>query len=137
MHAKLLQLCLTLANPMKPSVSSVHGIFQARILEWVAMPSSRGSSRPRVRTRVSLSLLHWQASSLSLAPIGKLRQTWIRPNSGNGVEIIVGRTVPQHWEQAGLGRGESSQGSDMAAGLICCVAQPGCSVLSCSLGSYS
>ena len=31
----------------------VHGIFQARILEWVAMPSSRGSSQPRDRTRVS------------------------------------------------------------------------------------
>ena len=32
---------------------SVHGVLQARILEWVAMPSSRGSSRPRDRTRVS------------------------------------------------------------------------------------
>ena len=32
--------------------SSVHGTLQARILEWVAMPSSRGSSRPRVRTGV-------------------------------------------------------------------------------------
>ena len=34
--------------------SSVHGILQARTLEWVAMPSSRGSSRPRVQTRLSL-----------------------------------------------------------------------------------
>ena len=33
--------------------SSVHGIFQARILEWIAVPSSRGSSQPRDRTRVS------------------------------------------------------------------------------------
>ena len=33
--------------------SSVHGILQARILEWVAMPSSRGSSRPRDQTHVS------------------------------------------------------------------------------------
>ena len=43
-HAKLLQLCLTLCGPMdcSPPSSSVHGIFQARILEWVAMPSSRG-----------------------------------------------------------------------------------------------
>ena len=32
--------------------SSVHGILQARILEWVAIPSSRGSSRPRNRTQV-------------------------------------------------------------------------------------
>ena len=33
--------------------SSVHGIFQARVLEWVAIPFSRGSSRPRDRTQVS------------------------------------------------------------------------------------
>ena len=48
-HAKSLQLCLTLCNPMdcRPPGSSVHGILQARTLEWVAMPSSRGSSRPR------------------------------------------------------------------------------------------
>ena len=44
--AKLLQSCLTLCDPMdySPPVSSVHGILQARLLEWVPMPSSRGSS---------------------------------------------------------------------------------------------
>ena len=49
------QLCLTLCDPMdcSPQGSSVHGILQARILEWVAMPSSRGSSLPRDRTQVS------------------------------------------------------------------------------------
>ena len=49
------QLCLTLCDPMdcSPLGSSVHGILQARILEWVAMPSSRGSSRSRDRTWVS------------------------------------------------------------------------------------
>ena len=36
-----------------PPGSSVHGILQARILEWVAMPSYRGSSQPRDRTQVS------------------------------------------------------------------------------------
>ena len=43
------QLCLTLCDPMdcRPPGSSVHGILQARILEWVAMPSSRGSPQPR------------------------------------------------------------------------------------------
>ena len=39
-----------------PPGSSVHGILQARILEWVAVPSSRGSSRPRDGTRVSSAL---------------------------------------------------------------------------------
>ena len=55
MCAKSLQLCLTLCSPLdcSPPGSSVHGILQARILEWVAMPSSRGSSRPRDRTCVS------------------------------------------------------------------------------------
>ena len=49
MHAKSLQLCLTLCDPMdcSPPGSSVHGVLQARILQWVSMPSSRGSSQPR------------------------------------------------------------------------------------------
>ena len=52
---KSLQLCPTLCDPMdcSPPDSSVHGILQARILEWVAMASSRGSSRPRDRNHVS------------------------------------------------------------------------------------
>ena len=55
MHAKLLQSCLTLCNPMDCSLpgSSVHSILQERILEWVAMTSSRGSSRPRDGTHGS------------------------------------------------------------------------------------
>ena len=54
---KWLQLCPNLCVPMDFSLpgSSVHGILQARILEWVAMPSSRGSSWPRDRTHVSMS----------------------------------------------------------------------------------
>jgi len=49
------QSCPTLGNPMdyKPPGSSVHGILQERILEWVAIPSSRGSSQPRNQIHVS------------------------------------------------------------------------------------
>ena len=49
------QLCLTLCNRKDYSLpgSSVHGILQARILEWVAFTFSRGSSQPRDRTQVS------------------------------------------------------------------------------------
>ena len=52
---KLLQSCPTLCDPMDCSLPgySVHGILQARILEWVVMPSSRGSSQPRDQTCVS------------------------------------------------------------------------------------
>ena len=49
------QSCLTLCDPMDCSLpgSSVHGIFQAIVLEWIAISFSRGSSQPRNRTRVS------------------------------------------------------------------------------------
>ena len=55
MCAKSLQLYLTLCDHLDCNTpgSSVHGIFQARILEWVAMPSSRGSSWPMTQTPVS------------------------------------------------------------------------------------
>ena len=53
--AKSPQLCPTLCNSMdyNPPGSFVHGILQARILEWVAMPSSRGSFWPRDQTCLS------------------------------------------------------------------------------------
>ena len=54
-----------------PPGSSVHGILQARILEWVAMPSSRGSSRPRDRTRGSYISCIGQQVLLPLGTPGK------------------------------------------------------------------
>ena len=47
--ALVTQSCLTLCDPMdcSPPDYSVHGILQARILEWVSMPFFRGSSQPR------------------------------------------------------------------------------------------
>ena len=52
-RAKSLQSCLTLWNPMDcgPPGSSVYGILQARTLEWVAVPSSRGSSQPGIEPK--------------------------------------------------------------------------------------
>ena len=47
---KVAQSCATLCDPMN---YTVHEILQARILEWIAMPSSKGSSQPRDRTQVS------------------------------------------------------------------------------------
>ena len=54
-RAKLLQSCPSLCDPMNHGLpgSSVHGILQARILEWVAVSYSRGSSQPRGQTHVS------------------------------------------------------------------------------------
>ena len=54
-ESEVAQSCLTPCNPMNcsPPGSSIHGIFQARILEWVAPPFSRGSSWTRDQTWVS------------------------------------------------------------------------------------
>ena len=72
--AKSLQSCLTLWDPLDYSLpdSSIYGILWARIQEWVAMPSSRGSYSPRGRTLSLLCLLHWQECSLPLVPPGKI-----------------------------------------------------------------
>ena len=64
-RAKLLHSCLTVCDPMdcSPPGSSVHGILQARTLQWVATLPSRGSSRRRDQTCVSCVgrwvLYHW------------------------------------------------------------------------------
>ena len=69
--AKSLQSCLTLFHPMDCSLpgSPGFGILQTRILEWVATPSSRGSSQSRNRTHIFY--ISWQAGSLPLAPSRK------------------------------------------------------------------
>ena len=66
--------CLTLCNPMdcSPPGSSVHGISQIRILAWVAMSSSRGSSQPRDRTQVS-------------RIAGRFFTSWASPNKTYGL----------------------------------------------------
>ena len=68
--AKTLHLCPTLCNLMDCSLpgSSVHGILQARILEWVAISFSRGSSQPRDEPESPT----FQADSLLSEPLGKM-----------------------------------------------------------------
>ena len=55
-ESEVTQSCLTLCDPMDCSLPgfSVHGIFQAIVLEWGAISFSRGSSQPRAQTQVSL-----------------------------------------------------------------------------------
>ena len=69
MKVKVAKSCPTLCDPMddSPPGSSVHGIFQVRILEWVAVPFSRGSSQPGIKPR-SPAL---QVDSLPSVPPGK------------------------------------------------------------------
>ena len=65
LKSEVAQSCLTLCGPMDCSLwgSSVHGIFQERALEWVAISFSRGSSWPRSPA--------WQADALPSEPPGK------------------------------------------------------------------
>ena len=75
--ARVLSCIWLSATPwtVSPPGFPVHGIPQARILEWVAMPSSRGSSWRRDR----ISLLHWQADFLPLSHLGSSAGSQIPP----------------------------------------------------------
>ena len=68
LKVKVTQSCPTLYDLVD---YTVHGIVQARILEWVAFPFSRGSSQPRDQTQVS----HIVAESLPAEPQGKPKNT--------------------------------------------------------------
>ena len=93
------QPCLTLCDPIDCNLpgSSLHGILQARILEWVAISSSRGSSWPRDRTHMSWYLLHRQRSSLPLSYLGSplhftSNQKRVKNNNinnNNGVPLYI------------------------------------------------
>ena len=74
------QLCLTLCNPRdcNPQGSSVHGIFQTRILEWVAISYSRGSSWPRNQTWVSCVSCIGRQILYTTVPPGKPHSSSIR-----------------------------------------------------------
>ena len=61
-----------------PPGSSVHGILQARILEWVAMPSSRGSSPPRDQTCISFTGGGFFTTSAKWGRLGGRQQRWQR-----------------------------------------------------------
>ena len=74
MKVKSAQWCPTPRDPMD---YTVHGILQARILEWVAFPFSRGSSQPRDQTQVSALQSALQAGSLPAEPQGKPKNTGV------------------------------------------------------------
>ena len=79
----LAQSCSNPHNPMDciPPGSSVHGIFQARVLEWVAISYSRGSFQPRDRTCIPV-FPALQEDSLPAEPTGK-------PSEGSARGLII------------------------------------------------
>ena len=90
--SEVAQSCLTLCDPMDCSLTgfSVHGIFQARVLEWVAISFSRGSSWPRDRTWVS-------------GIVGRCFTLWATREAGkkDWKEVLKSVTLnEQQWENA-------------------------------------
>ena len=97
MYANSLQSCQALCNPMNysPPGSSVHGIVQARILEWVAMPSSRDLPDPGIEPTTPAAPAV-QADSSATEPLGKpQRLEAIIPKSEGTREDSLPRT-PLH-----------------------------------------
>ena len=103
LSAQSFQSCPTLSNTVdcSPPGSSVHGILQARKLEWVAMPFSRGSSRPRDQTHVS-SISCNTDGFFTAEPPGKSGKdlssstnTWINSAGNSGAESSPQRPQPQ------------------------------------------
>ena len=98
-RAKSLPSCLTLGDPVDHNLlgSSVHEFLQARIVEWVAMPSSRGSSRPR---ESSPRLLPWQQVLYHQCHLGSpnfvssQEKTWFYSNKGNLTKHLT--NIPQN-----------------------------------------
>ena len=100
---KVTQLCLTLCDPMD---YTIHGILQARILEWVAFSFSRGSSRPRDRTQVPSS----QVDSLPAGPQRKPQNSgvgslfllqWIFPTQESDRGLLHCRQIPHQLSSQG------------------------------------
>ena len=97
-ESEVAQSCLTLCDPMDCSLPgfSVHGIFQARVLEWVAISFSRGSSWPRDWTQVShivgrcftlwatRKTLDGKESACNAGDLGLVLESGRSPGKGNG-----------------------------------------------------
>ena len=83
-------------NPMdcSPTGSSIHGISQARILEWVAIPFSRGSSQPRDWTHVSCVSCISRQIILPLSHLGSYLLQRIFPTQGSNPHVLQ---ILNHW----------------------------------------
>ena len=103
--AKSLQSCPTLCDPLdcSPPAKLFSPWDSPGILEWLAMPSSRGSSWPRDWTLVSGICLHWQAGSLPLVPPGKPQSpigaciTCRQKLWDNAANIYINRQMHKAW----------------------------------------
>ena len=121
--------CLTLCDPMdySPPGASVHRIFQARILEWVATSSSRGPSGPKDGTSISWIgrwiLYHWTTCPRSNS--NRLKHVVIE--DGMSLWFLNGRTVvvairlkkKTYWIVNAIDEGTEKQIQQFVKNIIC------------------
>ena len=106
---KSLQLCTNLCVPMdfSPPRSSVHGFLQARILEWVAIPPSRGSSWPRDQTHISMSSAlageFFTTSTTWEAPYVLIKGGYLDTEADTCKRRTIQRDMRRRWSWANLG----------------------------------
>ena len=98
--------CLTLCDPVdcSPPGSSVHGVLQARILEWVAIPFSRGSSQPRDQTLVS-------CTADRFFTMGAIRKAHKISTQMGGVGMGKGQQSHREQNEPGLVGGRREEGT--------------------------
>ena len=98
--SEVAQSCLTPCDPMDGSLpgSSIHGMFQARVLEWAAISFSRGSSRPSDQTWV---VPHCR-QTLPPEPLGKLKPQVKKCKVPGAGLMVEGPLVPRSMELPGL-----------------------------------
>ena len=112
------QSCLTLCDPMDCSLlgSSIHGILQARILEWEAIPCSRGSSQPRDWTEVS-------HIATRFFTIWATRVIWHQMSCSKVFWLILGSVAKMRWAET-LSRTPSSLLPEIGEFHLCCPSAP-------------
>ena len=116
----LAQSCLTLCNPLDCSLPSpsIHGIFQARILEQVAISFSRGSSQPRYQTCVScISCLGWRIlyHCANLAKLILDTQSYEGLLSISEVSFCINKDRDKHWSESLISKEKCIEGSRLAS----------------------
>ena len=86
-----MKVLVALCNPMdySPPGSSVHRIFQTRILEWIAISFSRGSSQPRDRTQVSRIAGRFFTSWATGEALWNSENYKMKPTSASWMEVVI------------------------------------------------
>ena len=120
-ESEVTQSCPTLGNPMdcSPPGSSIHGIFQARVLEWVAISFSRRSSLPRDWTWVSCIVSRcftiWATREVTKW-INLLKWIKLIYNHSDFFSVMYDSVQPQRWQPTRLPRPWDSPGKNTGVG---------------------